>query len=294
MLSISIIVGLVAMLSWGIADFLQSTAIRKLGEYKTMFLSNFFGFLALIPFLFNKNMYAIAMPNLLLLFFAGFSQVVAIVNFYKSMNIGEIAIVTPISASYPVVAVILMVVFLHAKLTFLSVIAIIILIIGIILTATDLRKLKHLHEAKGVKESLFALVLWGFYFFVISLGASDTTLFGINFPETHYMAMFFYSTIINGAMMATYALMNKGFPKKEDFKSKKWVIVIITTIIYTIAWIVLNYGMTVGNPALITSISSLYPMICVVLAMIFNKEKLVINQKIGIATILLGLVLISL
>ncbi len=293
MLSISVIVGLVAMLSWGVADFLQSIPIRKLGEFKSILLSNFIGLLALIPFLFNPNLYKIELSNLIILLIAGISQVAAIVNFYRSMKIGELAIVTPISASYPIVTVLLMLL-LGSKLAFITIVAICVLIVGIIFTSTDLRKLKYLHKAKGVKESVVALLLWGLYFFVMHICGNDVTFLGINFPKTHYMAMFFYTTIINGVFMMAYALFRKGLPEKKDITKNIILVFIVTTIIYTVAWIVLNYGMTVGNTAIITPISSIYPMITAVLAVIFYKEKLVLNQKIGILTILLGLILISL
>ena len=293
MLDISIIVGLFAMFSWGIADFMQSVVIRRVGEYKSIVIGNALGFLTLIPFLFNENSFKILWSNLIILLLAGITQVIAIVNFYKSMKIGEIAIVTPISASYPIVTVSLMLL-LGSKLSFLSIIAIFILIIGIILTSIDIRKIKNLYKTKGVKESLVALLLWGVYFFVMNICGNDVDFLGINFPKTHYRAMFFYTTVINGLFMIAYALYKKGMPNKKDLTKNTILFFIITTIIYSVAWLVVTYGITVGNTAIITPISSIYPMITAVLAIIFYKEKLVFNQKIGIFTILLGLILISL
>jgi len=293
MLEISIVVGLVVMFLWGIADFLQSIVIRKVGEYKTMFIGNVLGFFVLIFFLFNENIFKIALPNLILLIVFGFSQVISFVNFYRSMKIGELSIVIPISASYPLVTVLMMILLLNAQLTLLTIIAIIVIVLGIVLTSTDLRKLKYLHKAKGVKESLIVLVVWGLYFFIISVVGNNTILFGINFPETHFMAVFFYTTIINGGLTTLYAIYKKGIPKKKDLEKKTFIIFIINTLIYTGAWIFLNYGMGVGKPALIAPISSIYPMITVMLAVIFYKEKLVLNQKIGILTILIGLFMIS-
>ena len=54
-----------------------------------------------------------------------------------------------------------------------------------------------------------------------------------------------------------------------------------------------SIGISVSLVSLVAVISSLYPLIVVILARIFLKEKLFSIQKIGIVAILLGLVLIS-
>ena len=295
MLSTSVIVGLIAMLTWGIADFLQSIPVRKIGIYKTMFLSNFFGYILLLPIFFFRQYLSISFSNLVLLFIGGFFQAIAVKNFYEAMQTGEIAIVTPISASYPLVSVILFILFLGSKLNFITGIAIFILILGIVLTSTDIKKLKNIREAKGVNQAIIAFFIWGVEFFVLDLVAKEHILFGISFPETSYIAVFFFSSLFNGLFMLVYSLMNKGLPTKLEIKDikKPILIILITAITYAFTWIVVNYGLAIGNSAVVTSISSIYPLICVILAMIFYKEKLVLNQKIGIVTIVIGLVLIS-
>ena len=92
-----------------------------------------------------------------------------------------------------------------------------------------------------------------------------------------------------------FSILHKGQTKLRDLKKNNifWF-VLVAQLIYTVAWAVINYGVSVGNTALITTISSLYPAITVILALIFYKEKLVLNQKIGILIILIGLILISL
>ena len=52
MLDISIISGLVAMFSWGIADFIQSKVVRQMGSYKTMYIGNIVWIIFVLPFAF--------------------------------------------------------------------------------------------------------------------------------------------------------------------------------------------------------------------------------------------------
>ena len=294
MLPISILAGLIPMFSWGIADFIQSVVIRKLGTYKTMFIANLFGLAFTLPFLLFFSV-SIALPNLMLLVIGGICQTIAIYNFYRSLEIGEVSIVTPISASYTVITVLLLVLFLGQSISLFTFIAILMLVSGVVLVSTDLKKIKSMHAVRGVKESLITLMMWGIYFFILELVSNDITLFGVNFPATHYISVFFFSNISFGSFLMLFALYNKGIPKKSEFKDKMpFFILFCSTVLYTLAWLVLTYGFTVGDASIITPISSLYPAIIVTLAMIFYKEKLVLNQKVGILTILLGLVLISL
>ena len=213
MLSTSVIVGLIAMLTWGIADFLQSIPVRKIGIYKTMFLSNFFGYILLLPIFFFRQYLSISFSNLVLLFIGGFFQAIAVKNFYEAMQTGEIAIVTPISASYPLVSVILFILFLGSKLNFITGIAIFILILGIVLTSTDIKKLKNIREAKGVNQAIIAFFIWGVEFFVLDLVAKEHILFGISFPETSYIAVFFFSSLFNGLLnhLAEHENLDKDY-----------------------------------------------------------------------------------
>ncbi|MBN2367901.1 EamA family transporter [Candidatus Woesearchaeota archaeon] len=296
MLSLGIISGLAAMFGWGIADFLQSIPVRKMGPYKTMFVSNVFAVLLTFPAIFFLGSLYISSSNLALLLLGGIFQVVAIEYFYKSMEIGELSIVSPISASYSIITVFLVVIFLGKELSMLTFLSIVLIVLGIVLTSTDIRKISQLKTVKGVKESLVPLVLWGVYFFFSDLVAGNNTLYGINFPETNYLVLFFYSNLINNLLMLVYVLfLRKGWVSRKDFSGNKVLpVLFISSVFYAIIWLVVNYAISKGFVSIVAPISSLYPVVIVILALLFYKEKLVLNQKIGIATVLAGLFLISL
>ncbi len=281
------------MFSWGIADFIQSKVVRQMGSYKTMYIGNIVWIIFVLPFAFFISL-KISITNLILLFVGSVMQVFAIYNFYQSMKIGEVSIVTPISGSYSIITVLMLLLLLGQKLNLMTISAIFILIIGIILTSTDLKKIKHIHTVKGVKEAVIALLMWGSYFFFVEVVAKDITFF-LHFPATDGLTVFFYSGVFIGFSSLIFSILHKGQTKLRDLKKNNifWF-VLVAQLIYTVAWAVINYGVSVGNTALITTISSLYPAITVILALIFYKEKLVLNQKIGILIILIGLILISL
>ncbi len=293
MLSASVIAGLVPMVCWGVGDFLQSIVIRKIGSYKTMFIGNIVWATFFLPFFFFVDL-NIALNNLILLSLCIFLMIGAVDNFYQSLKIGEISIVVPISATYSLITTVLLIIFLKQSFSFFTILAILILIAGIVLTSTDLKKIKDLHTVIGVKEALIAMFLWGIYFFLLEIVAKDITLI-FHFPQTKALTLSFYTGTLLGFGLVIYSLLRKGYMSyKEVKKTKILPLVIVIQIISFIAWIVINSGFTTGNAAIITAVSSLFPAIAVILAIIFYKEKLVLNQKLGILTILFGLFLISL
>lgn len=278
------------MISWGIADFLQSISVRKLTTAQVMFISNIFWLILVIPFAFFIDL-SISLNSLIAVILGAIIQLIALVKLYEAMKIGEVSIVIPISASYPIISVLLLIFLLGNKLKLLTFGAIVIMTLGIALASTDVRKLRHIHTVKGVKEAVIALLFFGIYFFVLELLSTDVTFF-LNFKALGPYTFFFYTSFFNGLAMVLYGFFNKG---KIDMKKAKTVIpyMIVAEIIYLIAWIGLTYGFSYGDSAIVTAISSLFPAITIVLALIFYKEKLVANQYFGILMILAGLFIVS-
>jgi drug/metabolite transporter (DMT)-like permease len=287
MLSIGILMGLIAMLCWGVADFLQAIPIRKIGSLKTMFLGSLLGLIITIIFFIYYLLigkFSITSTDFILLCIGALFDSMAIYFFLRSFEIGEISIVAPISASYSFVTITLAILFLGERLSFAKIIATIVIISGIMLTSTDLRKLKSLHTVKGVKESLVALFGWGIYFFII----------GIVSKTIDFMNLFIVTGLVNGLIMSGFAAVKGGIVKLKDLNSNLSLIFIANAVIYTIAWFAINYGVTKDLVSLVTPVSSLYPAITVILAVLVFREKLLSNQKLGILTILAGIFLISL
>ncbi|MEM2131599.1 MAG: DMT family transporter [Candidatus Woesearchaeota archaeon] len=294
---IAIFMGLIAMFFWGIADFLQALAIKKINSLKTMFFSNLLGFILTLIFFFYflfNDYIKIDVFNFSIIFLSTLINLFAVKNFMKSYEEGEISIVTPISASYSIITIILAIIFLNEKLTLLKLFAILLCVIGIVLVSTDLRKIKNLDSVKGIKESVFAFISWGVYFFLISLVSKNLLNLGIS-KLNSAITLFFLTGLLTNINLITYSFLKE---KNNLFKTKIekniWIIFIINFFLYNIAWIAVNYGISQDLVSIIAPVSSLYPAITVLLAFFILKEKLVLNQKIGLFLTILSIFLISL
>ena len=297
MLSIGITVGLVLMFIWGIAGFLMTIPVKKIGNLKTQFASNVLAYISLIPAIsLYFNSIDITLINFILLLIAGFCIVIGIYFYYKGIEIGgDVSILSPIQGSFSVVTVVLSFIFLKEVLYFSKVVAIILILIGIVVTYTDLRKLKQFHSKKGVKYALIAMILLGLQFFILGIVSKDITLFGVHSDPLTHNNLFIFTTLINPTLFILFAILKKQIPTVKDLQRKSVApIILVTSIMFAIAWFVLNYGLSFGQVSLLVPVSSLNPAITVLLAANFYKEKLVLNQKLGILVVLLGLFLISL
>ena len=95
--------------------------------------------------------------------------------------------------------------------------------------------------------------------------------------------------------MALFAFLKQKRVSISDLKTKNvLLIILINFVLYTTAWVAISYGISQDLISIVTPVSSLYPAIVSILAVIFFKEKLVFNQKVGIVTVLTGIFLISL
>ncbi|MFH2021040.1 MAG: DMT family transporter [archaeon] len=292
MLSIGIIAGLIAMVCWGVADYYQALIVRKLGSIKYMFFSSLMTFVItlplIIPFL-AKGLILFNTKTIIILVIAGIIDIFAAYNFMRSMEIGEIAIVTPISAAYALVTVFLAFIFLGERLTFLQSLAIFVILIGIFLVSTDLKKLRHIHTTKGVKEALITTLLWGVFFLMLGLAKKQL----IEYDKLAIaITLFFFTSIINSFLMASFAFLRKGTASLPDMKDN-FLQVFIIFVLYTIAWAAYNYGFVSGMVSIVAPVSSLYPAITVIMAVVLLKEKLLMNQKIGAVFLLAGIFLLS-
>ncbi len=282
--TLGILFGIVAMIGWGVADFFVAKAVRKANVLKTFVWSQIIGLvLFLIIFLLFFKFPIISFSLLGILLIAGFLGVVPLLAYYKGLQIGAVSIISPIAASYAAVTVVLSLIFLNETLTALQAIGIILAILGAILTSFkfhDLIKLRLKNFAAGVKYAVIAMLGWGVLIIFIDILVSKLGWF---------LPIFLIKAII-----VFYALSYSFIAKKNiSFPKHVGLFIILIGFLESMGFLAFGAGISLEYTAIIAPVSSVYPAITIILARIFFKEILDLNQKIGIAAVLLGLVLLS-
>jgi drug/metabolite transporter (DMT)-like permease len=279
-----ILFGIIAMFCWGISDFFAAKSVRKNSVIKTLVWSQVIGTaILIISFLFFFRLPMLSLTSLILILIGAFLNTIALLGFYKGLQIGTISVISPISAAYSAITVVLCIVFLNEKLNAQQSIGIILAILGTILVSfkfKDLIRLNLKNISVGVKYGLVAMLGWGiFYVFmkplVVELG-------------------WFLPILLTKMVGLFYLLSYTSIAKKDiSFPKNAALLIIGVGIVETMGFLFVGKGMISEKAAIVALVSSVYPIITIFLARVFFKEMLGLNQKIGVAAVLMGLVLLS-
>src|SRR5208282_2839081 len=151
-----ILLGLLTALSWGSSDFLARFATHRIGTLRTMLYMQFAGFVLLTIFLpwlgglghltDGSGWQPWAWGAL-----AGIINAFSTLTLYRSFEVGKMAVVAPLSASYPVLTVLLSLLSgEHLRLT--RVVGIACTLLGVVLVAGE-EKTPQADDAEGMRRS---------------------------------------------------------------------------------------------------------------------------------------------
>ncbi len=284
-ISLGILFGILATISWGTADFFVARSVRKASVFKTFLWSQIIGavlFIIIFSIFFKFPILSLTTIGVILI--SAFLSTIAYLSFYKGLQVGKVSVISPIAACWAVVTVILSIFFLNESLTAIQGIGVALAIIGAILTSFklhELLKLKLKNAAKGIKYALIAVLGWGIGFVLIDVLVT----------ELKWFLPFFFMKIA----VVLYLLLYSGARKSNiSFPKNVALFVVIIGVLEVIAFISYGIGVNSEYTAIVAPIGATFPMTTIILARIFFKERLEINQKWGIVAVLIGLVLLSL
>jgi len=234
-------------------------------------------------YLFSADRMSVTLPGFFIILTSSFLFTLAYYFFMRGFEIGSLSVVSPIGGAYSAVTVFLALVFLGESLSAMKLIAIVLMISGILFTSTDIAKIKNIRSQKGIKEALLAMIGFGVSMFIL----------GFVSKQMDSLTLFVYVTFTQAPFFIMLSLLKGGTLSRRDLNFKLSLILVIQPIIVNFGWFFYIYGISQDLVSVVTPISSLLPGVTVILALIFYKEKLVNNQKLGILGILAGVYLIS-
>ena len=102
----SVLLGLVAALSWGVNDFLARFPSRAVGPLPTVFVVTFAGLLILTAWLLlGGHSIRISWPQLWLPATSGIFFTLSTLSLFAALALGPVSLVAPIAGSYPALAI---------------------------------------------------------------------------------------------------------------------------------------------------------------------------------------------
>jgi len=297
-----VLLGLMAALGWGSADFLARYATRLIGTYRTAFFMPLIGLSSL-------SIYLVGTGELARLFISTGWQpwvwcvVVALLNvagtlaLYRAFEVGVLMIVSPIAASYAALTVMLSLLS-GETVSQLRGLGIGAALIGVMLAATSLpapqaagarevtapqeRKLPAQNLTRGVGLAVLAALAFGVMFWL--LGTQVTPALG-GIAPIWVIRLVTPCTLVLVARPARQSLRLPSWPA--------WRLIVGVGALDTAAYVANTIGFASHQIAVVSVLASLFSTVTVLLAWCFLRERLHWNQWLGIASIFVGVALLS-
>ena len=291
-----LLLGLLTAFAWGSADFLARFATRRTGTLRATLYMQIMGFALLsatLPFLggwghladgsgFRPWAWGIS---------AGLLNALATLAIYRSFELGKMAAVAPVSASYPVITVLLSL-STGERLTLARIVGIVLVVAGAIFVAredvssastsdqasTD----SEAREKAGLRWAVIAALTMGVMFWL--LGTYIVPIVGA-LPTVWLFRLV--------SAVATLASIRAFRQSAALPVADARIFVIGMAVLDSVAYCLNNRGMQLEQVSVVSVLASLYSAVTVAYAAIFLRERITRHQWLGIIAIFSGIYLIS-
>jgi drug/metabolite transporter (DMT)-like permease len=290
-----ILFGLLTALTWGSGDFIARFATHRIGAFRTLLYMQFVGCIALtiaLPWLGGWGHLADGSGwepwgwGAL----AGVFNAFATLALYRAFEIGKMAVVAPLSASYPALTLLISW-FGGDRLSSVRIAAILLIMSGVIVVAGG----EHVRgepranggqpvpkNTRGMGWALGAAVGFGVLFWLLGIRIIPR----VGAAQTVWMIRL-TSTVLTAVMIL---LMKR--PMRLPAGEVRWM-ALGMGVFDSGAFVLSNRGMQMEQVAVISVLGSLYGAVTVGLAAVFLREHISRWQWAGIFTIFAGIYLIS-
>jgi drug/metabolite transporter (DMT)-like permease len=266
---------------WGFADYAAGICARRVGAVRTAFAMQAIGLLSFAAALSLLGRWPTFEPGMVPFAIAlGLLGVISVAALYRGLALGPVAVVAPVVASYVVITVILVVIFLGERLTTAQILAAAIVFVGVVLTSTDARELRVTlgRPVPGVRIGLIATLGFGLW----------SAVFAIATREYPWAAMIVLlratSFVFIGSYIAARRMNLRVFRNRTTF-----ALGALVGVGDTLANVLFARGIESGYASLAATGTGMYPIVPAVLGMIALGERLAPNQLVGIGLLILGL-----
>jgi drug/metabolite transporter (DMT)-like permease len=174
-------------------------------------------------------------------------------------------------------------IFLGERVSVFQAIAIITIFAGMFLSTLNINEFrrKTVSIDKGFLFAIIAMVCWGVYFAFIKIPVNKIGWFWPN-----------YFSFLLFPLIFTYMRI-KGIKLERPTKNNAFFLIIISTVLVRVAEFSYNFAISKGLVVIVAPIAGANLTLFAILAFLFFKDPISIQQVIGILTTLIGIVTLS-
>jgi drug/metabolite transporter (DMT)-like permease len=288
-----VIYGLVAAFGWGLSDLWAAIAGRRMGSGRTVVVAQVAA-AALISLI-----VAFARPDLSELGTVipwlvpnAFLGAAAFATLYRGLQLGPIAVVSPVLASYAVVPVLLSVVLLGESLGGLEVVGVVVTIAGAVLTSTDVRALWEgtRQRVDGLPWAVASTLLFGVATYIMGWASKEA-----GFLPSLWFGRLSMTTVFLAAALVLW-LRPRGVRRERhaaDPVRPAIGLAVMVGVVELLGTVAYARGAEVGLVSIVTAASATYPLIPVFGGVAVLHERPAPNQYLGVALVVAGLVVLG-
>jgi len=290
-----VILGLLTALAWGSSDFLARFATRRIGALRSMLYMQSTGFLLLtiiLPWIggWGHLLDGSGWRPWAWGAVAGIVNGISTLSLYRSFEIGKMAVVAPISASYPALTVILSVVS-GERLTSARAAGVALILAGVVLVARGEASVNEVatpdnparRPSRGIGWALVSAIGFGVLFWFLG----ERIVPAVGFAATVWLIRLTSSLLTVLVILALKQTL--ALPQESSTRG----LLLGMGLLDTGAFVLNNRGMELEQVSIVSVLGSLYGAVTVLFAAIFLRERLTRAQWCGIVAIFGGIALIS-
>ena len=282
----SVIYGVLAAVGWGIADFLAAFASKRLGVLRTATGVHIASTVVAAGYFF-------VVFDSALLTWAHWAALVGVsalgllvyLAFYRALNEGPVAVVSPIVSSYAIVVIALAMLFSGERLNGWQATGAMCSIGGVVLASFDPRSFSSTGRLIGLGAALAIVTMLGIGVLSFALGILSRELgwfLPVYISRTLTLGLFIPLTVV----MRQWTLKGITIPLA--------VAVAVAGIVETGGMFAYTRGAEVGVISIVAAASITYPLIPMLGGIILLGERLAISQWVGLGIALAGLFVLAL
>lgn len=306
---LGIILSVVVAICWGSADTIATVAARRQGPLMTTLISLVVsasvlllsGVLIFGKFFGNSAVLFASIPFGLL---SGFMAAIGYFSLYRGLQLGPLALVSPIVAADGAVAAVLALLLLHEMVNTWQGCLLLCIFAGILIASTSLSDLRSLISTSGLTALLKGGTSWG----LLAMCTFGVMLFSISVASQRWG---WFMPIFWTRIFATFTLMCIAAWQRVYTRSAAGSLTNTTPASFSLTWTEGGLAAAVGlletiglllyseathiaATSIVAAISSCFALIPLVVGMTAFHERPTKQQAVGVCVVITGLVLLAL
>ena len=282
----SLLLGGLAALGWGIADCVAAVFSKRLGVLRTIVGVHLVSIpVAAVYFFAVSDISIVSLTHWAVLLLISAVSFIVYIVFYKALQVGPVAVVSPIVSAYAVVVIVLAFIFTGERLSVMQGVAVSASVGGIVLASVSLRSGMRLREVVGFGALLgfVAMVGIGVWQFGVGILSRDIGWF----------LPIFLGRVITFGMFVPLVAVRREWPWQR-LSAPLLVGVVVVGITETGGLFAFARGAEIGVISIVAAASITYPIIPILGGLIVFKEELGFTQYVGLAVALAALLVLAL